>query len=247
MSTSAGNPARNKRGRDAAALSAVEIRRADRVATSNPKLGDLTLALKQHVGAGTPLSPEDRDERALDVTSVSNSRQAALLPEPYFASEAEITPSYIVHGAAAAPAIPPTAPARSSFLPYDDIRSADDLVYYWEELRGYRALPLLGNVDRTRIAISWPNTLLVSFSKDRSGMPELTRLSRLTGEVEASPLLTEWIFSSSRKVAEICKAMETERSFPGRRNTCRYHMMLLPFAGAEGESDHVLCHLRCID
>jgi hypothetical protein len=122
------------------------------------------------------------------------------------------------------------------------VRSVDDLVDYWDRLRGGRALPLLSRLDRTRIAISWPNTLLVSFDADQT--PQLTRLSRLTHDVLVTSAVTEWILSCARRVARLGKAMETDRDFPGEPNTRQYQLLLLPFAGATGASDHMLCNLR---
>jgi hypothetical protein len=229
--------------RNVAALGLIGIKRADRAATSSSKVGDLSEALKHRVYAVTCSSPQDADEHTSEATSASPVPKKAELPEPYLVQGVEPTPSYIVSAAAALP-MPhvPAVRAQSPPLPYDDIRTADDLVYYWDELRGCQTLPLLANLDRMRIAVSWPDTLLVSFGADRSGMPEITRLSRFTGMLDATTIVTDWILSCSREVAKIGRAMETQRTFAGGGDAHQYHMMLLPFASARGTSDHVLCH-----
>lgn len=178
-------------------------------------------------------------------------RHAAALPEPYVAPSDELAPSYIVGvpivGLPSVQAAPPAPTSDSAPLPYDDLRSADDLVYYWDELRGGRELPLFSNLDRTRIAISWPDTVMVNYDLDRAAVPQIARLSRLTGVVEFTTMVTEWILSCSRQVARIGKAMETKRDFDSAESPRSYHMLLLPFANPHGSSDHVLCHLSCAD
>jgi hypothetical protein len=88
---------------------------------------------------------------------------------------------------------------------------------------------------------------MVNYGADQAAMPQIARLSRLTGVVEFTSMVTEWILSCSRQVARIGKAMETKRVFAGTQDPRSYHMLLLPFANSGGASDHVLCHLSCAD
>lgn len=161
-------------------------------------------------------------------------RRAVALPEPYFAPQPRPEPA--AHEV-----------ARAAPLPYDDLRSTEDLIYYWDELRAGRELPFFSSLDRTRIAISWPDTVMVDYGADQAAMPQIARLSRLTGVVEFSSMVTDWILSCSRQVARIGKAMETKRAFNGARSPRNYHMLLLPFANSGGASDYVLCHLSNAD
>lgn len=169
-------------------------------------------------------------------------RRAVALPEPYFAPEPPPEPE-------PQPALPAAAyeVTRAAPLPYDDLRSTEDLIYYWDELRAGRELPFFSTLDRTRIAISWPDTVMVNYGADQAAMPQIARLSRLTGVVEFSSMVTDWILSCSRQVARIGKAMETKRAFNGARSARNYHMLLLPFANSGGASDYVLCHLSNAD
>ena len=169
-------------------------------------------------------------------------RRSVPLPEPYLGPASPAPPEAQPPLAARAPEVSRAAP-----LPYDDLRSTDDLVYYWDELRDGRELPLFSNLDRTRIAISWPDTVMVNYDEDRAAVPQIARLSRLTGVVEFTSMVTEWILSSSRQVARAGKAMETKRAFTGANSARSYHMLLLPFANSGGASDHVLCHLSSAD
>jgi hypothetical protein len=165
-------------------------------------------------------------------------RFRAPLPEPYVAPE----PPPAAPRPEAKPAPEPET-ARAAWLPYDDLRSSDALIYYWDEMRAGRELPLFAHLDRTRIAISWPDTVMVNYGSD-DALPQITRLSRLTGAIEFTSLVTEWILSCSRQVAKLGQAMETRRAFTGARSPHNYHMLLLPFADASGGS-HILCHLSC--
>jgi hypothetical protein len=243
---------------DAAALSLIDIRRIDRAAGKSAKRGDLTDKLKRQPNGEAPppepatVVPEaapiaaplmapapslpPRGAVAAEPAPPPVMRRAVALPEPYVAPEPEAEPP------------PPSSASetpRAAPLPYDDLRSADDLIYYWDELRAGRALPLFASLDRTRIAISWPDTVMVNYGEDQAAMPQIARLSRLTGAVEFTSMVTEWILSCSRQVARIGRAMETKRVFAGGPRS--YHLLLLPFANSGGASDHVLCHLSCAD
>lgn len=258
---------------DAAALSLIDIRRVDRAAGKNAKRGDLTHKLKRQPNSEAPPAPATTGAPvaapiaapliapapelpplaafAPQEAAAPVKRQAAALPEPYLAPSDELAPSYIVGAPAVMlpsdQATPPMPASDSAPLPYDDLRSADDLIYYWDELRGGRELPLFSTLDRTRIAISWPDTVMVNYELDRAAVPQIARLSRLTGVVEFTSMVTEWILSCSRQVARLGKAMETKRDFEGADTPRSYHMLLLPFANPYGASDHVLCHLSCAD
>ena len=245
-------------GSDAAALSLIDIRRIDRAAGKSAKRGDLTDRLKRRPSgeapppmpatvapeaapiAAPPIAPSQppRAAFAAEPAPPPIVRRAVALPEPYVAPEPEAKP-------------PPPSPTpevpRAAPLPYDDLRGPDDLIYYWDELRAGRALPLFASLDRTRIAISWPDTVMVVYGPDQAAMPQIARLSRLTGVVEFTSMVTEWILSCSRQVARIGKAMETKRAFAGAQKPRSYHLLLLPFADSGGASDHVLCHLSCAD
>ncbi len=245
---------RAKVGTGAATLSLIDIGRIDRAAGKSGKRGDLTEKLKKPAFngemPGLPRVLREATAVAAPVAVPPNTtapelppvmRYAAPLPEPY------VVPEPPEPEAEAPP--PPAGPqlARPAPLPYDDLRCSDDLVYYWDELRAGRALPLFAHLDRTRIAISWPDTVMVNYGADEAAIPQIARLSRLTGIIEFRSMVTEWILSCSRQVARLGKAMETRRTFTGARSPHNYHMLLLPFADANGASSHVLCHLSCTD
>jgi hypothetical protein len=246
---------RAKVGTDAAALSLIDIRRIDRAAGKSAKRGDLTETLKKRVLNGEMPAPQRVAPAATPVAvpvatppiapppePLPFVRRSVPLPEPYVAPEPPPEPKTKAPPPSPAPEI-----ARSVPLPYDDLRGSEDLIYYWDELRAGRALPLLAHLDRTRIAISWPDTVMVNYGADQGTMPQIARLSRLTGAIEFTSMVTEWVLSCSRQVAQLGKAMETRRSFTGAHGAHNYHMLLLPFADASGASNHILCHLICTD
>jgi hypothetical protein len=246
-----------KVGTDAAALSLIDIRRIDRAAGKSGKRGDLTEKLKKPLLTGEMPAPPRAMVEAAPLAAVPVApppvaapvrepppfvRRSAPLPEAYVAPE----PPPPLETKAPSP-LPAPEIARAAPLAYDDLRSSDALIYYWDELRAGRELPLFSYLDRTRIAISWPDTVMVNYSADQAAMPQIARLSRLTGAIEFTSLVTEWVLSCSRQVARLGKAMETRRAFTGARRSHNYHMLLLPFADASGASGHVLCHMTCTD
>jgi hypothetical protein len=257
--------ARAGRGGEAASLKLIDLRRVDRAAKANAKVGDLTTRLQTtatriepgerppDVTRGTtppipqmPASPEGPAEQPRQDPDVSDVLALESRPDPlrHFPDRlvAADVATYIVP---APEPLPEPETVRPAPLPYDDLRSAEDLIDYWDDLRAGRELPFFASLDRTRIAISWPDSLMVTYSgADAAAAPQIARLSRLTGVVEYSSMVTEWILGCSRQVARIGKAMEHEQKFPGSHGgTKSYRMLLLPFATAVGRSDHILCHL----
>jgi hypothetical protein len=128
------------------------------------------------------------------------------------------------------------------FTAFQDERA---LRHHWEQLRGRDDLPLLSALDTAQVAGYWPNTLMVNYGD--TGMPQIARLGRHTGDVEYTSMVTEWILSCSREVARSRKPTEKEERFPGEHRRRSYRMLLLPFASAIGDSHHVLCHLTGLD
>jgi hypothetical protein len=262
MPTQTPAPARASRGGEAASLKLIDLRRVDRAAKAKAKAGDLTTRLQTTAAqiepserppdarrGATPLvpqmpaSPAEQPRHNADASNVLalESRPDPLRHFPDRLVAADVA-TYIVP---APEPLPEPETVRPAPLPYDDLRSADDLIDYWDDLRAGRELPFFASLDRTRIAISWPDSLMVTYSgADVAAAPQIARLSRLTGRVEYSSMVTEWILGCSRQVAQIGKAMEHEQKFPGSHGGTRsYRMLLLPFATAVGKSDHILCHL----
>ncbi|HEV8014382.1 MAG TPA: hypothetical protein VGP48_02555 [Stellaceae bacterium] len=258
-------PTRAGRGGEAASLKLIDLHRIDRAAKANAKAGDLTTRLQTTAtqpvpserpaaaarGAPPPMPqlpplPEAPAEPVRHHADVSDILALEPGPDPlrHFPDRlvAADVATYIV---SAPEPLPEPETVRPAPLPYDDLRSAEELIDYWDDLRDGRELPFFASLDRTRIAISWPDSLMVTFSgADAAATPQIARLSRLTGGVEYSSMVTEWILGCSRQVARIGKAMEHEQKFPGSHGgTKSYRMLLLPFATAIGKSDHILCHL----
>lgn len=134
----------------------------------------------------------------------------------------------------------PQPPAAGHMLrPHDNA----ELVAYWNELRGGKALPPFALLDRERVSASWPDSLTVSYAESDAAMPYIKRLSKPTGEIEYSPMVTDWILSCAREVARRGQAMEDLQEFPSSAGLADYHLLLLPFATPQSRSTHVVCHL----
>jgi hypothetical protein len=260
--------ARASRGGEAASLKLIDLRRIDRAAEAKSKTGDLTARLQatetrtappartpEAVLSATPSLPEAlapsqtqaapaRDDAVVSDALTLEPRLDPLRHFPDRLVDADVA-TYVVPVPELLPEPEPQAAVRRAPLPYDDLRSAEDLIDYWDDLRAGRELPFFTSLDRTRIAISWPDSLMVTFNGyDAAAAPQIARLSRLTGGVEYSSMVTEWVIACSRQVARIGKAMEHEETFPASHGgTKLYRILLLPFATATGRSDHILCHL----
>ncbi len=143
---------------------------------------------------------------------------------------------------AAAPrdATPAAFPLQPS--PYHR-QGGDAFVDYWDELRHGHGVPRLATLDRDRVAGCWPDSLMVTYTRLDAAMPQIVRLSKPTGEIEYTPMVTDWIISCARQVARAGEAMEDEQEFPFANGSAGYRLLLLPFATADGKSQHVLCHL----
>ena len=147
----------------------------------------------------------------------------------------------------AVPAAPPEAqaPRQSTAGPAAPAPgSIDEIIDYWDGLRGSRPVPPLDALDRAKVGRSWPNCLLVAFGAVDTVTPKLTRLGEENGEIEYSEMVIHWILSRGRLAARKGEPMEEEKRFPvtGGGNA-RYQLLLLPLATLEGRSEHVLCHL----
>ena len=138
----------------------------------------------------------------------------------------------------AQPAPQPMA-ARQAPRPHDDA----ELVAYWNALRGAKPLPPFALLDRERVSASWPDSLTVTYTENDAAMPQIKRLSKPTGEIEYSPMVTDWILSCAREVARRGQAMEDVQEFPSSLGLADYHLLLLPFATPQSGSTHVVCHL----
>jgi hypothetical protein len=211
---------------EAASLTAVKLRRGPRLIEFPTKPGDITSQL------AAPM-PVPALAFAVEPPVVVDLLPPA--PQPLLPAAAPLL----------APA--PTREARSTDRDSPPVRERAgywDLVDYWDRLRRGSRLPVLAMLDRELVAGSWPDSLIVSYTADNRAMPQVARLSKPTGEIEYTPMVTDWIICCAREVARHGEAMEDEQEFPLARGTAGYRLLLLPFASAEAsKSDHVLCHL----
>jgi len=115
----------------------------------------------------------------------------------------------------------------------------DQIIDYWDNLRGGKPVPSLEALDRGLVRRSWPNCMLVAYG----GAPKLTRIGEENGEIEYLEMVIHWILSRGQIAASRGEPMEEEKRFPVSDGNARYQLLLLPLANAEGKSEHVLCHL----
>jgi hypothetical protein len=135
-------------------------------------------------------------------------------------------------------AAPEAAPAAAG--------SIDQIIDYWDGLRGERAYPILDTVDRSHISRSWPNCLLVAFTSmtgTDAVQPRMTRIGEANGQVEYTAMVIDWIIRCGRQSVKRGEPMEEEKRFPVTGGNARYQLLLLPLSSTEGKADYVLAHL----
>lgn len=211
--------------KEPASLAAVKLRRGPRGAQASDKAGDITAQLLPPMASPLPPSspPRPVDAASATMAVVTTTTEIDLAPTPQPARPAQTTN----------PAAPPPTKGPEYW----------EFIDYWNRLRRDRPIPALTLLDRELVADSWPDSLMVTYATIDAPMPQIARLSKATGEIEYTPMVTDWIISCARRVARHGEAMEDEQEFPLASGTTGYRLLLLPFAGAQGESDHVLCHL----
>jgi len=139
----------------------------------------------------------------------------------------------------AAPVPPPPPPPP----PQDARGGMEALLDYWVGLRRGHGVPPLANLDRGLVADRWRDCFLVTYGPMGAAAPKIARLSTPTGEIQYSPMVTEWIITTAKEAARHGEAMEDEQDFPHGSGAAGYRMLLLPFTTADGRSECVLCHL----
>jgi len=163
-------------------------------------------------------------------------------PEPEFAPVAEKEPRprpVLVETPPEPPAEAP-APAALDAEPPPESGGAD-ILDYWDSLRGGRDFPSLDELDRSLVAATWPNTVLLAI--DATELPRITRLGDSNGEVEYTASVIDWIMSRGRHAAKRSAPIEEEKRFPISNGSARYRLLLLPFSSYGLKCDHVLGQL----
>jgi hypothetical protein len=164
--------------------------------------------------------PEERQEPTLTMPSAESSDTVVQLPL-----------------ATAEPAAEPPAPLPT--VP-EEVR-APDILDYWDSLRGVRDYPAVDELDRSHVAASWPNTVLLSFKTE---IPQITRIGENNGEIEYTAMVTSWLMTRGRHAVKRGEPMEEEQKFPLSNGSGRYRLLVLPMLGKGSEAcDHVLCQV----
>ena len=173
--------------------------------------------------------PERDVESELDASELNAEPEADAAPEDAALEPAVEAPTPIVEVAAE-----PAPPSRVE-------STADEVIDYWDSLRGGREFPALDELNRSLVAASWPNTVLLGFAAPET--PSITRIGAGNGEIEYTAMVTDWILSRGRQSAKRARPLDEEQRFPVSDGTARYRLLLLPFSSYGLNCDHVLCHL----
>ena len=74
-------------------------------------------------------------------------------------------------------------------------------------------------------------------------MPRISRLGATDGEIEYTPMVTDWILTRARQSAQRAQKFDEVQDFPMGGDRPRYRLISLPLGVANVASDGVLCHL----
>ena len=140
---------------------------------------------------------------------------------------------------------PEMAEPTDAEVPATEAESREDILDYWDGVRGARELPTLDDLDREHIAATWPNTLLVAV--EAAELPRITRLGENSGEIEYTAMVLDWIMARGRHSAKRGEPMEEDKRFAVASGGARYRLLLLPLGSDDGKSDHVLCQLARVE
>ena len=202
------------------------------------------------VAAAPPvrLLGEDEIAQLLDPPERRATPQPPPAPEPLMVDPGErdtappavAAPELRLVGEGPATEPPAAAAAPATGAPASSI---DQIIDYWDGLRGDRPFPPLDALDRSHVRNTWPNCLLVAYGANDAVAPKLTRIGEENGEIEYLEMVIHWILSRGQLAARRGEPMEEEKRFPVTGGNARYQLLLLPLATPEGKSEHVLCHL----
>ncbi|HUJ99970.1 MAG TPA: hypothetical protein VLV85_17100 [Stellaceae bacterium] len=166
-------------------------------------------------------------------------------PEPEFAPVAAPEPRPMPTLVEAPPEPPAEAPAPTTLDAEPPESGGADILDYWDSLRGGRDFPALDELDRSLVAATWPNTVLLAV--EATDMPRITRLGESDGEVEYTATVIDWIMSRGRNAAKRGEPIEEEKRFPITNGSARYRLLLLPFSSYGLKCDHVLGQLTHVE
>ncbi len=170
-----------------ASLAAIKLRRGPRRVAASAKAGDITAQLIAPTAPPPPLPPP----RLAEPTPAPDATAAA--------TEIDVVVS---------PLTPPAQTLTETAAPPAKAPEYWEFIDYWNRLRRNHPLPALTLLDRELVAESWPDSLMVTYATIDAPMPQIARLSKPTGEIEYTPMVTDWIISCAREVARHGEAME---------------------------------------
>lgn len=182
---------------------------------------------------------------ALERREIHEPAHEAARPAPQPSPRVSETP---IAGRSAMPESPSNAQAPEP-------RRREDIVTYWSRLRGGRRYPSTANLDNNRIALDWPNSILIRRrAGSRSLEPEKVYsnkdgveggLANLRGaqRLHLSPMMLQWLLSLAAEVVREGRPMTDDEMFPSLTGSILFHAVALPFSEDQSFVDHVLCHL----
>jgi len=200
-------------------------------------------AANDHAVAADPVDADLVDADSMDADPVDAEAADAKTAEAEVAEAETIDDELAEVEAAEVDAVDAEAAADGEAADASEAMEAadEDILDYWDSLRGGRDFPALDELDRTHVAATWPNTLLLAV--DSADLPRITRLGASDGEIDYTATVVDWIMSRGKQSAKHAEPMEEERRFAVSTGGARYRLLLLPLSSYGLNCDHVLCQL----
>lgn len=135
---------------------------------------------------------------------------------------------------------------------------ADDIIAYWERLRGRRAFPSRKELDDKTLGFYWPYSVIFRI-EDRGQRIEVEAAVNPTSSIKAGWLraggnggklqfvITEWLMPLVRTAAVRGIVIDETTLLPLDGRAVRYRCVTLPFSEDGVVVDHVLAHIIALD
>ena len=131
--------------------------------------------------------------------------------------------------------------------------SSQDILDYWDRLRGTDALPSRDRLKASEVAARWPNLVLFRCAggvHPDTAFSAALRAHRVGGaagmprEPEATALLSQWMLRAAHAVAKDGAPARDRMHVDTALGRIEYAMTTLPFAEDGGATpDYLLCHI----
>lgn len=177
-------------------------------------------------------------------------RGGAATPEPADKARKETFGKMQPAADAVAPVENDESPDESGFdTPQMSALPPEGIIALWEGITGEAAIPALIDLDVTKVATHWPNSLLLRASGSaKRPIVEVARIfsadaAHNTAPMPIDTMTIDWMMALAREVTHDGVPVHELDNVSAEEPGVEYGVIALPFGDPSGAVDHVLCHL----